>query len=114
MTGGSRDPFWRSGVDNLWMRPAVYILTNNSNRVLYVGVTADLRARLWIHSQQLNPKSFSARYKVTRLVYYEAHATMEAAITREKQLKGGSRAAKVRLIERANPGWRELSGDLLG
>ncbi len=96
------------------MRPAVYVLTNKSNRVLYVGVTADLRARLWVHSEHLNPKSFSARYNVNRLVYYEVHATMEAAITREKQLKGGPRAAKVRLIERANPAWRDRSGDLLG
>ena len=96
------------------MQPAVYILTNKSNRVLYVGVTADLRARLWIHSQRLNPNSFSARYNATRLVYYEAHATMVAAITREKQLKGGSRAAKLRLVERANPDWRDLSADLLG
>ena len=95
------------------MQPAIYILTNKSNRVLYIGVTANLRARLWIHSQHLNPNSFSARYNATRLVYYEAHATMEAAITREKQLKGGSRAAKLRLIERANPDRRDLSGDLL-
>ena len=96
------------------MQPAIYILTNKSNRVLYVGVTADLRARLWVHSQHLNPTSFSARYHVTRLVYYEAHATMEAAITREKQIKGGSRAAKLRLIERMNPAWGDLSGDLTG
>ncbi len=95
------------------MRPAIYILTNKSNRVLYVGVTADLRARLWVHSQHLDPAGFSARYNVTRLVYYEAHATMEAAITREKQIKGGSRAAKLRLVERTNPTWRDLSNDLL-
>ena len=62
----------------------------------------------------MNPASFSARYNVTRLVYYEAHATIEAAITREKQLKGGSRAAKVRLIERTNPAWRDLSDHLVG
>ena len=94
------------------MQPAVYILTSKSNRVLYVGVTADLRARLWVHAEQCNPTSFSTRYNVTRLVYYEAHGTMEAAITREKQIKGGSRAAKLRLIERMNPSWRDLSGDL--
>ena len=101
-------------MDNRGMQSAIYILTNKSNRVLYIGVTANLRARLWIHSQHLNPNSFSARYNATRLVYYEAHATMEAAITREKQLKGGSRAAKLRLVERANPDWRDLSADLLG
>ncbi|MBK5255209.1 MAG: GIY-YIG nuclease family protein [Vicinamibacteria bacterium] len=94
------------------MQPAIYILTNRSNKVLYVGVTASLVARLWIHSEHLNPKAFSARYNATKLVYYEAHVSMESAITREKQLKEGSRAAKVRLIQQANPQWRDLADDL--
>jgi len=100
------------GVDNRAMRPAIYILTNWSNRVLYVGVTANLAERHWIHTHSLNPGSFSARYNTTKLVYYEAHSSMKAAIVREKQLKKGSRAAKIRLIERANPTWRDLAADL--
>ena len=94
------------------MQPAIYILTNRSNRVLYVGVTANLPGRLWIHSQRLNPRSFSARYNATKLVYFEAQATMAAAIAREKQLKGGSRSAKVQLVERLNKDWRDLSRNL--
>jgi putative endonuclease len=94
------------------MRPAIYILTNWSNRVLYVGVTANLAARHWIHTQSLNPGSFSARYHTTKLAYYEPHSTMEAAIAREKQLKSGSRSAKIRLIERVNPTWGDLAADL--
>ena len=95
------------------MQPSIYILTNESNKVLYVGVTGNLPKRLWTHCHRLNPESFSARYNLTRLVYYEAHATMESAIHREKQIKGCSRAAKVRLVERANPARRDLSGELL-
>jgi len=90
------------------MQPAIYIMTNKSNRVLYVGVTADLRNRVRVHKQHLNPAGFTFRYNVTKLVYYELHPTMQAAIAREKQIKGGSRADKLRLIERANPGWWEL------
>ncbi len=92
------------------MQPAVYILANRSNRVLYVGVTSNLPNRVRVHIRHLNPESFSDRYNVTKLVYYELLPTMWAAIAREKQLKGGSRADKVRLIERANPGWRDLAG----
>ena len=94
------------------MQPAIYILTNRANRVLYVGVTANLPARLCIHSQRLNPKSFSARYNTVKLVYFEAHSTMSAAISREKQLKGGSQSAKVRLVERLNKDWHDLSRDV--
>jgi len=92
------------------MQPAVYILANRSNRVLYVGVTSNLQNRVRVHIRHLNPESFSDRYNVTKLVYYELLPTMWAAIAREKQLKGGSRADKVRLIERANPDWRDLAG----
>jgi len=92
------------------MHPAVYILANKSNRVLYIGVTSNLANRMRVHIRHLSPESFSDRYNVTRLVYYERLPTMWAAIAREKQLKGGSRADKVRLIERANPDWRDLAG----
>ena len=90
------------------MRPAVYILTNKTHRVLYTGVTADLRNRLRVHRQGLKAWSFTDRYNVLKLVYYEWHPTMPAAIAREKQIKGGSRADKLRLIRGKNPDWREL------
>ncbi len=96
------------------MQPAVYILANRSNRVLYVGVTSNLRNRVRVHVQHLNPGSFSDRYNVTKLVYYELLPTMWAAIAREKQIKGGSRADKVLLVERANADWRDLAGALRG
>ena len=91
------------------MQPAIYILTNKWNRVLYTGVTADLRNRLRVHRARLNPRGFTTRYNASKLVYYELHRTMLAAITREKQIKGGSRADKLRLIARMNPGWVDLS-----
>ena len=94
------------------MQPAVYILANAKRGTLYTGVTADLKARLWTHTNHLDPDSFSARYNVTRLVYYEPHASMLAAIQREKQIKGGSRAAKIWLIEQRNRDWRDLSADV--
>ncbi len=92
------------------MQPAIYILTNKWNRVLYTGVTADLRNRLRVHRARLNPHGFTTRYNVSKLVYYELHPTMTTAIAREKQIKGGSRADKLRLIERMNPGWLDLAG----
>ncbi len=90
------------------MRPAIYILTNKWNRVLYTGVTADLENRLRVHRGRLSPHCFTARYNVSKLVYFEFHPTMLAAIAREKQIKGGSRSDKLRLIERMNPGWVDL------
>jgi len=96
-------------VDNCRVQPAIYIMTNRHNRVLYVGVTANLRNRVLVHKQHLVPQSFTARYNVTKLVYYELHPTMFLAIAREKQIKGGSRANKLSLIEQANPGWRDLA-----
>jgi putative endonuclease len=91
--------------------PAVYILTNQRNGTLYIGVTSNLPARVWHHRQDLVP-GFSRRYGTHMLVYFEMHATMEAAITREKQLKEWRRAWKLRLIESANPLWRDLWSDI--
>ena len=91
----------------------VYILTSRSRRALYVGVTSDLLRRVSEHRSRHGP-GFSARYALDRLVWYEAHASIVAAIAREKQLKGGSRFAKIRLIEAMNPEWRDLAGDVLG
>ena len=76
----------------------VYILTNNWNTVLYVGVTSNLVKRVWEHKQKFI-KSFTQRYNITKLVYYENFQNIEEAIKREKQLKGGSHNQKIILIK---------------
>jgi putative endonuclease len=88
-------------------QPAIYILANKRNGTLYVGVTSNLLARIWQHRDGV-VEGFTQKYGCKMLVYYEIHATMEAAITREKQLKGGSRKKKLALIEGMNPDWRDL------
>ncbi|HSH30082.1 MAG TPA: GIY-YIG nuclease family protein [Thiohalobacter sp.] len=88
-------------------QPAVYILCNRPNGTLYIGVTSDLPKRVWEHRNK-TVKGFTAKYNVTQLVYFELFQAMEPAISREKQLKSGSRKAKVTLIEKANPEWRDL------
>jgi putative endonuclease len=90
---------------------AVYILTNQSNTVLYTGVTTDLKKRMWEHRQKIDPRSFSARYNLVKLVYFEAGTDIRAAIFREKQIKNWHRGWKMALIEKTNPGWRDLSAD---
>ncbi|MDO8966034.1 GIY-YIG nuclease family protein [Algoriphagus sp.] len=87
---------------------AIYILTNNHNRVLYTGVTNDLVRRIFEHRDGLSPKSFSAKYNVTKLVYFESFHSIEEAISREKQIKGGSRKKKEDLINSINPDWKDL------
>ena len=89
----------------------IYILTNRDNTVLYTGVTNDLLRRLEEHKSKLDPKSFTARYNVTKLVFYEATTDVKAAIAREKQIKGGSRAKKKALINAMNPEWKDLTED---
>ena len=86
----------------------VYTLTNSTNVVLYTGVTNDLERRLWEHRNHIDPKSFTARYHITKLVYFEQTSDVEAAIAREKQIKAMSRAKKNKLIEKQNPNWEEL------
>ena len=92
-------------------QPAVYILTNKPNGTIYVGVTSNLARRLEDH--RLRPKgSFTARYNLQRLVHVERFDDIEEAIRREKQLKGGSRAKKIALIERDNPLWKDLASEV--
>ena len=86
----------------------IYIITNKTHTTLYVGVTSDLYARLIEHREKKYPTSFSARYKLTKLVYYELFHSIEEAIAREKQLKGGSRKKKLDLIRTMNPQWKDL------
>ena len=86
----------------------VYILTNKSNTVLYVGVTSELENRVWQHKNKVY-KGFASSYNVEKLVYYEEFQWVQDAIAREKQLKGGSRQKKIDLIVKTNPGWNDLS-----
>jgi putative endonuclease len=90
----------------------VYLLSNKSRSVLYIGVTNDLEARLWQHR---NPegRSFTQRYHCVVLVYYEVFSDVVAAIAREKELKGWRRARKDALVETVNPEWDDLGRDLL-
>ncbi len=85
----------------------VYIMASAS-RVLYVGVTNDLLRRVMQHKEKSIP-GFTARYRVTELVYFEARSAIRTAIAREKQIKGWLRARKVALIETLNPRWQDLS-----
>ncbi|MBI2360465.1 MAG: GIY-YIG nuclease family protein [Deltaproteobacteria bacterium] len=93
-------------------QPCVYILASQRNGTLYIGVTSDLRKRMWEHRNNL-VEGFTKRYRVHRLVYYEMHGDMVSAITREKQLKKWRRGWKLRLIERQNPQWGDLWDEIL-
>ncbi len=86
----------------------VYIMTNKNHTVLYTGVTSDIIGRVWQHKNKVYPKSFTARYKLHKLVYYESFGSIEEAIDREKQLKGGSRQKKINMIMSMNPNWSDL------
>jgi putative endonuclease len=82
-------------------------MTNKSNTVLYTGVTSNLFKRVAEHKDKM-VSGFTSSYNVTKLVYYEEFNTMEEAITREKQIKGGSRQKKIDLINSKNPEWKDL------
>ena len=88
-------------------QPATYILASKRNGTLYTGVTSDLHKRVWEHQQGL-AEGFTRKYRVHRLVYFELHEDMLAAITREKQIKKWNRAWKLRIIEQQNPNWENL------
>jgi len=87
----------------------VYMLTNCSRRPIYAGVCARLRKRHGEHKDQLNEDSFTAQYRLFRLVYFERFQYIGNAINREKQIKRWTRAKKIALIERDNPKWDDLS-----
>jgi putative endonuclease len=88
-------------------QPAVYVLASKRNGTLYIGVTSDLRKRVWEHRSDV-VDGFTKRYGIHRLVYYELYADMESAIRREKQMKKWNRAWKLELIEQHNPIWQDL------
>jgi putative endonuclease len=93
-------------------QPCVYILASKRNGTLYVGVTSNLIQRVWQHQQGVID-GFSALYDVKRLVWYEQHESMETAIQREKQIKAGSRARKIALIEGRNSQWLDLYDEIV-
>ena len=90
----------------------VYILTNKSNKVLYIGVTNDLIRRVFEHKSK-QVEGFSKKYNLNKLVYYETTSDVKSAIRREKQLKNWHRDWKINLIAQFNPEWKDLSEDLL-
>ena len=89
----------------------VYLMTNKNNTVIYTGVTNDLIRRVYEHKNKL-VEGFTKRYNVVKLVYYEIFDNPEIAITREKQIKAGSRKKKIALINSINPQWQDLYDDI--
>lgn len=90
----------------------VYIITNKKDGVLYIGVTKDLKRRMYQHKNKVHPKTFSARYNLDKLVYFEDYRTKEEAYTRERQMKKWNREWKIKLIEEHNPYWDDLRRSL--
>ena len=86
---------------------SVYIITNSRNTVLYTGVTGNLAARIYYHKNK-SVSSFSSKYNLEKLVYYEVYEEINLAIAREKQIKAGSRKRKIDLINKFNPSWKDL------
>lgn len=96
------------------MKPGfIYILTNKNNTTLYVGVTSHIVQRINQHKDKIFPESFSAKYNLNKLVYYEAFQEIGDAIGREKQIKGGSRQKKLDLINSKNPEWKDLYDEVV-
>ena len=89
----------------------VYLLTNQNNKVMYVGVTRDLERRIYQHQHKLIA-GFTAKYNVGKLVYFEDTQDVAAAIAREKEIKRWRREKKNALVDSINPEWRDLSGEL--
>jgi len=89
-----------------------YITTNKNKTVIYVGVTSDLKNRIHQHKTKHFATSFTAKYNVDKLVYFEFFSNIEEAIAREKQLKAGSRKKKIDLINAFNPQWNDLFDNL--
>lgn len=90
----------------------VYIMTNKRRTVLYTGRTHDLLKRVIEHKTKANPKSFTAKYNVNQLVYFEELSDEEESKYREHQIKAGSRKKKIDLVNSMNPEWRDLAEDI--
>jgi putative endonuclease len=85
----------------------VYLMSTETNQVIYTGVTNNIKRRAWEHKNRVKV-GFTARYNVTKLVYYEIFPYINDAIAREKQIKAGSRTDKIKLIESKNQSWNDL------
>lgn len=102
---GIRDDFMAS------KEYAIYIMTNKHNRVLYTGMTNNLRRRVYEHKNGIGSK-FVKRYNVTKLVYFEVGSSAKEALFREHQIKAGSRQKKIDLVDEFNPEWRDLYDEI--
>ena len=91
----------------------VYMMTNQYRNVLYIGVTNDLIRRVYEHRNHLIKDSFTARYHVTKLVYFEATEDVRSALEREKQIKSWKRSRKDALVESQNPTWEDQYPSIL-
>ncbi|HEX6892577.1 MAG TPA: GIY-YIG nuclease family protein [Chryseolinea sp.] len=91
----------------------VYIMTNKNKTTLYVGVSTDINTRVWEHRAKVNSHSFTSRYNIDMLVYFEGFDQIEKAIEREKYIKGKTRKWKDALINKVNPSWHDLSEEIL-
>ena len=91
----------------------VYIVTNEHHTTLYVGMTNALPTRVWEHRTKSNPKSFTAKYNLHKIVYYEAFESIVEAIKREKYIKGKSRKWKEERINEMNPEWKDLAEEIM-
>jgi putative endonuclease len=90
----------------------VYIMTNAHNTVIYTGVTNDLARRVYEHKNGLG-SIFTKKYNVIKLVYFEVTDNVQAALAREKQIKGGSRKKKLNLVNSINPEWKDLYEEII-
>ena len=91
---------------------SVYIMTNVTHTVLYIGVTANLYTRVQDHKNKTNPQCFTAKYNCCKLVYYENYSRIEEAIAYEKRLKNWHREWKINLINKFNPVWKDLVDEI--
>ena len=91
--------------------PAIYILASKKNGTLYIGVTSQLKKRIWEHKHN-RIDGFTEKYQVHQLVYFEIYENMYTALVREKQLKKWNRQWKINLIENENPDWKDLYEDI--
>ena len=91
----------------------VYILSNETDVAIYTGVTNNLLRRVYEHKHKLDPNSFTAKYNIHKLVYFEETTDIKAAIEREKQIKSWNRRRKNRLVESMNPKWEDLYATIL-
>ena len=91
----------------------VYMMTNKYNNVLYTGFTNNLIRRIYVHKEHMDVESFTARYRIEKLVYFETTTDVRSAIEREKQIKSWSRTKKNQLVESMNPQWKDLYPEII-